>query len=312
MQQKRVLITGAGGFVGSALAKRLVRSGYEVHALLKGSTKRWRLADVQSDLRAHEVDVQDFEGLTQLCSEVKPEIVYHLAVHGAYPTQSDADAIINTNILGTWNLLKALSKIDYEAFVSAGSSSEYGFKDFAMRETDIPEPNSYYAVAKCAQTLLCQHVARAEKRPINTLRIFSAYGPYEEPRRLVPTLISRALNNQELLLVPPETARDFVYVEDVVDAFLCIEQLSKLQGEVINVGTGLQGTVRDVVEAILEHTGARVECKWGAMPGRIWDAKIWVADCTRAKTLLGWRAKTRLTEGLRNTVAWTKAERSKS
>jgi nucleoside-diphosphate-sugar epimerase len=312
MQQKRVLITGAGGFVGAALAQRLVRDGHAVHVLLKGSTKRWRLASVQKDLRTHEIDLTDFEGLQKLAGEVKPELVYHLAAHGAYPFQSDPDAIIQTNILGTWNLLKALAKIDYQAFVSAGSSSEYGFKDFAMRETDLPEPNSYYAVAKCAQTLLCQHVARTEKRSINTLRIFSAYGPFEEPTRLVPTLIRRALKGEELLLVPPDTARDFVFVEDIVDAFLQTNQLGKLQGEVINLGTGVQSTVRDVVESILRHTGARVECRWGAMQPRIWDSTVWVADCTRAKTLLGWRATTRLDEGLQKTVAWTQSGGSRT
>jgi nucleoside-diphosphate-sugar epimerase len=266
---------------------------------------------MHAHLRAHEVDLADEEGLRRLVSEVRPELVYHLAAHGAYPSQSDPDRIIQTNILGTWNLLKALGQTDYEAFVSAGSSSEYGFKQFAMRETDLLEPNSYYAVAKCAQTLLCQHLARTEKRPINTLRIFSAYGPREEPTRLVPTLIRRCLQGEELLLVPPETARDFVYIDDVVDAFLRVEQLAKLQGEVINIGTGLQGTVRDVVEAILRHTGAHVECRWGAMQPRIWDSAIWVADCTRSKTLLGWRAQTSLDEGLRRTVAWARSGESR-
>ena len=134
-----------------------------------------------------------------------------------------------------------------------------------MRESDLLEPNSYYAVAKCAQTLLCQHVARTEKRPITTLRLFSAYGPYEEPSRLVPTLIQRCLAGQDLSLVPPETARDFVYVDDVVDAYLCTGALAKLRGEIVNVGTGVQSTIRDLVEAIVDHTGARVEIRWGAM-----------------------------------------------
>ncbi len=304
---KRVLLTGASGFVGAVLARRLLAGGDELHVLLKSATTRWRLADVARDLRLHEVDLQDEEGVKRAVGAAKPDVVYHLAAHGAYPFQTDADGIIQTNILGTWNLVKALARTDYEVFVNTGSSSEYGFKDFAMRESDLLQPNSYYAVAKCAQTLLCQYVARTEKRPITTLRIFSAYGPYEEPSRLVPTLIRRCLDGQELSLVPPETARDFVYIDDVVDAFLCREQLSKLQGEIINIGTGVQSTLRDVVEAILRHTGARVECRWGAMQPRIWDSSIWVADCTKAKTLLNWRAKTSLFEGLARTVAFVRS-----
>ena len=301
---KRVLLTGAGGFVGAVLARRLLADGHEVHALVKSATTRWRLASIANDLRLVEVDLQDAEGVQRAASAIRPEVVYHLAAHGAYPFQTDPDGIIATNILGTWNLVKALARTDYEVFVNTGSSSEYGFKDFAMRENDLLEPNSYYAVAKCAQTLLCQHVARTEKRPITTFRLFSAYGPYEEPSRLVPTLIQRCLAGQDLSLVPPETARDFVYVDDVVDAFLCTDALAKLRGEIVNIGTGVQSTIRDVVEAIVEHTGARVELRWGAMQPRIWDSATWVADCTRAKTLLGWRAKTSLSHGLARTVAF--------
>ena len=305
---KRVLLTGAGGFVGAVLARRLLAAGDEVHVLLKSATTRWRLAGVQADLRVQEVDLQDEDGVRRAAEAAKPEVVYHLAAHGAYPFQTDPDGIIATNILGTWNLIKALARTDYEVFVNTGSSSEYGFKDFAMRETDLLEPNSYYAVAKCAQTLLCQHVARTEKKPITTFRLFSVYGPYEEPSRLVPTLIQRCLQGQDLALVPPETARDFVYVDDVVDAFLRTGELSRLRGDIINIGTGVQSTIRDVVEAIVQHTGARVECRWGAMQPRIWDSSTWVADCTKAKTLLGWRARTSLNEGLSRTVAFVRSQ----
>ncbi len=294
--------------MGAVLARRLLADGQEVHVLLKSATTRWRLADVQQGLRLHEVDLKDEEGLRRAAEAIKPEVVYHLAAHGAYPFQTDPDGIIATNILGTWNLIKALSRTDYEVFVNTGSSSEYGFKDFAMRETDLLEPNSYYAVAKCAQTLLCQHVARTEKKPITTFRLFSVYGPYEEPSRLVPTLIQRCLQGQDLSLVPPETARDFVYVEDVVDAFLRTAELSKLRGDIFNIGTGVQSTIRDVVEAIVQHTGARVETRWGAMQPRIWDSSTWVADCTKAKTLLGWRAKTSLNDGLGRTVAFVRSQ----
>jgi nucleoside-diphosphate-sugar epimerase len=312
MTTKRILMTGAGGFVGAVLARRLLADGHEVHVLLKSATTRWRLADVAKDLRSHEVDLKDEEAVRRAAAIARPEVIYHLAAHGAYPFQTDPDGIIATNILGTWNLIKALSKTDYEAFVSAGSSSEYGFKEFAMRESDLLEPNSYYAVAKCAQTLLCQHTARTEQRPITTLRLFSAYGPYEEPSRLVPTLVRRCLRNEDLDLVPPETARDFVYVDDVVDAFLRIEQLARLggRGEIINLGTGVQSTIRDVVDAIVRHTGARVECRWGKMQPRVWDSSIWVADCTRAKTLLGWQAKTSLSDGLLRTVEFMRSRGS--
>ena len=307
---KRVLVPGAAGFVGAVLVRRLLGKGFEVHALLKPTTDRWRLAGLEKALEAHDQDLRDEDGLRSLLLRIKPDVIYHLAAHGAYPFQTDADAVIQTNILGTWNLLKASSAIDYEVFVSTGSSSEYGFKEFAMRETDLLEPNSYYSVAKCAQTLLCQHFAKTHKKPVTTFRLFSAYGPWEEPSRLIPTLIRRTLAGEDLDLVPPETARDFVFVDDVVDAYLRLEELAKLSGEIVNVGTGVQSTIKDVVAAVLEHTGARVACHWGKMQPRIWDSKIWVADITKSGRLLGWRPETSLREGIARTVAWTK-ERAK-
>jgi nucleoside-diphosphate-sugar epimerase len=309
MSGRRVLLSGAAGFVGSVLARRLLAEGHEVHALLKSGSSKWRLEGVAQHIRVHEVDLKDEQALRAVIAAARPELVFHLAAHGAYPFQSDANETIQTNILGTWNLLRATAQIEYEVFVNTGSSSEYGFKDFAMRESDLLEPNSYYSVAKCAQTLLCQHFAKTEKRPITTFRLFSAFGPFEEPSRLIPTLISRCLGGKDLELVSREIARDFVYVEDVVDAYLSLDKLAGLSGEIINIGTGVQSTIGQVVDAVLEHTGAKVRCLWEAMPARAWDARTWVADCTKSRRLLSWRPRTSLSDGLARTVAWTR-ERS--
>jgi len=306
MNKKRILVTGAAGFVGAALTRRLLAEGHDVHMVSKSTTVPWRLAGVEHDLHQHEVDLRDEERVRAVIASMRPEVVYHMATHGAYPSQTDADGIIQTNILGTWNILKALERIDYEVFVNSGSSSEYGFKDYAMRETDLLEPNSYYSVAKCAQTLLCQHVAKTESRPITTFRLFSVYGPFEEPSRLIPTLIRRCLAGEDLTLVDPDIARDFVYVDDVVDAYLRTDKLAQLRGEIINIGTGVQSPIRLVAELILQHTGARVACHWGAMRARIWDAKTWVADCTKSTRLLGWRPTTMLSAGLEQTIAWAR------
>jgi nucleoside-diphosphate-sugar epimerase len=304
----RVLVTGAAGFVGAVLCRRLLAKGFGVHALLRDPRRSWRIADVLPDIHVHEVDIRDEERLSRTVRAIRPEIVYHLATYGAYPHQTDADATIQTDIVGTWNLLKAMLTVDYRVFVNTGSSSEYGFKQYAMRETDLLEPNSYYSAAKCAQSLLCQHVARTEKRPVTTFRLFSAYGPYEEPTRLVPTLIRRCLAGQPLDLVSPEVARDFVFVEDVVDAYLRIDALAKLSGEIINIGTGVQHTIRDIVETVLRETNATVECRWGSLESRIWDTSIWVADCTKSRRLLDWRPRTPLEDGIRLTVEWARSQ----
>ena len=173
-----------------------------------------------------------------------------------------------------------------------------------MKEIDFLEPNSYYAVAKAAQTLLCQHFARAQKKPICTFRLFSVYGFYEEPTRLVPTLIRSCIKGEDLNMVQPNTARDFVFVGDVVDAYLKIDRLSQLSGEIINIGSGIQTGLKDVVKVILELTKAKVKVHWGKMPARSWDTNIWQGDVSKAKKILGWKARTSLREGLRKTIQW--------
>ncbi|MGO9241390.1 MAG: NAD-dependent epimerase/dehydratase family protein [Bryobacteraceae bacterium] len=304
LSTERFFITGATGFVGAALARRLAALGCEVHALVRPGALKWRLAGVEDRIRFHTGDLTDAAALRGMVNAIEPSVIYHLAVHGAYPHQTDADQVILTNVFGTWNLLKACAEVDYRLFVNTGSSSEYGAKQFAMRETDLPEPSSYYAVAKCAQTLVCAHTARAEQRPICTFRLFSAYGPYEAPTRLIPTLVTRCLRGEELDMVTPDTARDFIYVDDVVDAFLQIGQLSLQRGETFNIGTGTQSTMRDVVRAVMEAAGSRAKVNWGRLPRRPWDSETWVADPSKARQILRWHAATGLGEGIRRTVEW--------
>ncbi len=307
LTQERFLVTGVTGFVGACVARKLADLGCEVHVLARPGADRWRLQGLQDNLKWHAVDLTDGEALREVVTAVAPSVVYHFATHGAYPNQTDADRIILTGVFGTWNLLKACAAVDYKLFVNIGSSSEYGYKEFAMRETDPLAPRSYYAVAKCAQTLVSEQMAFAEHRPINTLRLFSVYGPYEEPSRLVPAVIQRCLAGSDLDLVSPDTARDFIYIDDVVDACLQIGQLSLHRGEVFNIGTGTQSTVRDVVNAAVSATNARVNVNWGGMAPRPWDTDTWLADPSKTRRMLKWSATTSLAEGIEKTVAWRRS-----
>jgi nucleoside-diphosphate-sugar epimerase len=302
--KERFFVTGGTGFVGSQLVRKLAQIGCEMHVLVREGADRSRLSGVESKVNFHPGDLTKYERLREILSAIQPSVIYHLAVHGAYPSQTNADQIILTNVFGTWNLLKACSELDYKVFLNTGSSSEYGSKQSAMRETDLLEPASYYAVAKCAQTLVCGHMARADRRPINTFRLFSVYGPYEEPSRLVPTLIRRCLEGRDLDMVSPDTARDFIYVDDVVEAYLQVGQLSLQCGEVFNIGTGIQSTVRDVVKAVLQATGAKVKVNWGSMPARTWDTETWLADCSKVRRVLKWTPKNSLVAGIERTVQW--------
>ncbi|MFA5392867.1 MAG: GDP-mannose 4,6-dehydratase [Candidatus Ratteibacteria bacterium] len=311
MSNKRVyLITGATGFIGSCLLRRLLDSNKKVHIILREEAKAWRIKDILNKVTCHISDLSDLQALEGIVAKIKPDIIYHLATYGAYPFQNEPDKIIRTNILGTWNLLRAVSNIKYELFINTGSSSEYGFKEVPMEETDLLEPASYYAVTKCSQTLLCFHIAREEKRPIVTIRPFSVYGPYEEPTRFIPTLMKALYYNEKMRLVSPEISRDYIYVDDVVNAYLRIDRLKNFAGEVFNIGTGVQSSINNAIEVAATVTGKTADFKWGEMKLRAWDTTKWVADISKARRLLGWSPEIDLKKGLSLTWKWFKTNRS--
>ncbi|HLA43242.1 MAG TPA: NAD-dependent epimerase/dehydratase family protein [Aggregatilineales bacterium] len=302
---EKALVTGAGGFVGANLVRRLLHDGAEVHVFLRPESNRWRLESVLDDVHVHPVDLRDAECVQKAVESICPEFIYHLAVYGAYSFQTDTKTILETNIMGTANLVGACAKTDFEAFVNTGSSSEYGFKNHAPAEDELPEPNSDYAVSKVSTTLFCSYTSRKLERPITTLRLYSVYGAYEEPRRLMPTLIQFGLQGKLPPLVSPDTARDFIYVDDVSEAYIRTAHSKTLDyGEVLNVGSGIQTTLRDVVEVAREVMNIQQEPEWGSMEGRIWDSSVWVANNNRIRERLNWKPQVDFREGFARMVEW--------
>src|SRR5439155_1231617 len=165
----------------------------------------------------------------------------------------------------------------------------------------------FYAVGKAAQTHLCRFMARRAAMGVAVFRLFSVYGPWEEPTRLIPTVIRRARAGLPLEMASPRTVRDFVYVADVLDALLDLPAVSRMGGEVINLGTGVETSLEEVVRTVLDLLGSRSEVRWGAMAARHWDSTRWAADPGKAKALLGWEPRHTLQQGLARTAAWMEA-----
>lgn len=301
-----ILVTGGSGFVGANLVRRLVSDGYDVHLILRGEADTWRLQGMLDKVKVHTGDLTKKDQISDIVQKVKPRTIFHLAAYGAYPFQTDPERIEAVNLDGTIILLSACEKEGFDVFINTGSSSEYGFKNKPMKETDTLEPNSSYAVFKSAATLFCQNEARSKKLPVITLRPFSAYGPYEEKTRLIPTLIVKFLQNECPPLASPDTARDFIYIDDVVDLYLMAANRPELGGETFNVGTGLQTTLKEIVEIMKEMLKAKVKPKWNSMEKRSWDQSIWQANMSKTKKTFKWKPKYTLEAGLEKTVVWFK------
>jgi len=301
---KRVLVTGASGFVANCAVRRLLNENCDVHILLRDEAKMWRLSDIQDRLHIHRANIIDAAAVRSVMQAAAPEVVLHLAAYGAYEAQAEARHILETNILGAYNVLEASIAAKVRLFINTGSSSEYGYRNEAMQESDRVIPNSVYAVAKAAQTHLCGLLAQSGEMAVVTFRLFSVYGPWEEPARLFPTILQRARAGLRLEMVSPDTLRVFIYVEDVLDALLNFDALTRMKGEVFNLGSGRQSTMRDVVAAVQAAVGDRSEVRWGGMKARRWDSTCWQADISKARTELGWEPKISLLDGVQRMAEW--------
>lgn len=301
---KEILVTGAAGFIGANLVRRLLKEDYIVHAITSKGGNLWRLKNVEKKIVIHEGLLDDLKKIKQLFRKITPYAVFHLATYGSYPFQQDTHMMIDTNIIGTLNLLESLKEVNYKQLVVTGSSSEYGKKEKPMKESDLLAPNNYYAVTKAAQTHLCQVYAQSNRKPLVIFRLFNVYGPYEEKGRLVRSVIESALAKKPISLASGREARDFTYVLDVVDAFMHVLKQKQFIGEIFNIGTGIQTTIGELAKTIVYLVGQKVPIRLGAYKGREWDAFHWKADISKAKSVLGWSPKTSLNEGLRKTIEW--------
>ena len=299
-----VLVTGAAGFVGANLVRRLVADGHRVHVLVPPRSNLWRLRDIVTDIAIWPAQLEDREAVENTVRRVRPAKVFHLAAHGAYPSQRDVERMVYVNVLGTVNLVEACLRVGVECIVNTGSSSEYGYQDGAPGESDRIDPNSHYAVTKAAATLYCRHASLSSGTPVTTLRLYSIYGPWEEPTRLLPTLVLHALRGELPPLVSPSVARDYVYVDDAVEACLAAARADVPRGSVFNVATGRQTRLAELVDIARSVHGVAAEPAWGSMPARSWDTDVWFGDPAAIATVLGWRASTPLELGYRRLACW--------
>ncbi len=305
MAGQRVLVTGAAGFLGANLCRRLLDEGAEVHAMVRSDGPHWRLEDVRRSLQLHAVDISDARSVDGSLAAVEPQTVFHLAALAGHPITPEERALaLEVTVGGTANLLGALTSRPRTRLVHIGSSLEYGPSATPLAESSRLDPITYRGAVKAAASTLCRQFAREHDRDVVILRPFSVYGPWESRRRFITAALLAAIEDRELPLTGPGFRHDFVFVSDVAEACLRSTSLSRPRGEVLNVGSGMQLTNEEVVQRIRESLHLPLRTRPGAYPSRQVDTNYWVADMTRTEQLLGWRPRTDFLAGLAITVAW--------
>lgn len=301
----KVLVTGISGFIGSHLARRLVEERAEVYGLVRNSSNLWRIKDLKNQTDLHYADLTDFELVRKVVQGIKPQKVFHLAAYVDVSRSFEVmDEMVEVNIKGSLNLLKALDGTGYDCFINTGTCEEYGDNPVPFREEQIPNPVSPYSASKVATTMLCQMLHKTKGLPIITLRPFLTYGPGQESNMLIPSLIKKALKSEAFEMTEGEQTREFNYVDDIVDGFIKASITPGAIGEIINIGNGLEYRIRDVVEMVLKLLNSPVKPKFGALSYRLGETWHFYCDNTKAKEILGWKPRVNLEDGLKMTINW--------
>ncbi|WP_025761260.1 NAD-dependent epimerase/dehydratase family protein [Dyadobacter tibetensis] len=303
-----IFVFGASGFIGANLFNDIFKIRKDCYALTHDATKAWRLKllNVPFENIIH-CDILSNNSVQEVFERYKPQTIFNLAAYGAYSKQSNVNLTYETNVLGTVNLLQNCSP--EMIYIHAGSSSEYGFNCTAPQETDRVEPNSHYAVSKVSAAYLLEYYAKVNKLKTLNLRLYSIYGAWEEPDRLMSKLIECAREKDLPTLVSPDISRDFVFIEDCVEAFIDAANriTAQTSGKSYNIATGRKTTIGDLIETTRKTFAIDKSPQWGSMSNRKWDLAEWYGNSEAFQNDFGWSPRTTLEEGLQKTLAWQKA-----
>jgi nucleoside-diphosphate-sugar epimerase len=301
----RVLVTGAEGFIGSHLVKRLVTEGALVHALVKTASSLWRIEDHIDGLVVLESDIANPDSLRYSLHRLKPQIVFHLAALVDVSRSWELIApLVQTNIIGTINLLSAIRESPLEAFIHTSSSEEYGDAPSPIEEARRELPISPYSFSKLASTHFCQMAARTFDLPVTVVRLFPVYGPFQDSAMFIPSAIRDLLMKKEFKMSPGEQLREFNYVDDVVEAYLAVARCERARGEILNVGCGIPYRLRDVAAMIRDLIGGPGTVRIGALSYRRGEGMACYCSSEKLRALTGWSPRVPLEEGLRMTINW--------
>ena len=302
-----IAVFGAGGFIGAAILRTLLAHRKDCYGITQQSFVPWRLVGLPPS-NVITCDIRDPEAVGRLFTRIKFKTTFFFAAYGAYARQTESRQIYETNVLGLLNVLEAAEAGGMNAFVHAGSSSEYGLNCAAPAEDAALEPNSHYSVSKIAAANLLRYKGTVGGLPTINLRLYSVYGPYEEPDRLVPRLVESALGGTFPPLVDPEISRDFVFISDVVEACVvaAARGVKEAPGRSVNICSGKKTTIREIAQLAKDAFQIPSDPAWGQMQNRAWDQRDWYGNPALAEKVLGWKARTELRAGLLQTAAWIK------
>ncbi len=309
---KKVFVTGAGGFIGSHLVERLVKKGARVTAFVRYNSRNdyghlERLPPAaQRRVRVITGDLRDSDSVLEAMRGA--EIVFHLGALISIPySYVNPQGVVETNVMGTYNVLQAARRLKVKRVVHTSTSEVYGTaREVPISERHPLQAQSPYSASKIAADKIAESFYCAYEVPVVTVRPFNTYGPRQSARAVIPTIITQALKGGVIRLGSLHPTRDFTFVTDTVEGFIKAAEASGVAGETINLGTGEEISIGDLVALLSSLMGCKIKVKSDAQRKRPrWsEVERLMADSSRARQLLGWAPRVSLRAGLRKTIAW--------
>jgi dTDP-glucose 4,6-dehydratase len=307
---RKVLVTGAGGFIGSHVAERLVQEGAGVHALVHynalGTCGWLDHSPFRPDMEIVAGDICDRDSVRNAMKGT--EIVFHLAALIGIPYSYRAPvSYVHTNVGGTLNVLQSALELAVERVVHTSTSEVYGTARYVPIDENHPlQGQSPYSASKIGADKMAEAFHLSFGLPVVTVRPFNTFGPRQSARAVIPTVITQCLTGQAVLLGNLDPTRDLNYVTNTVDGYLLAASRTEAIGRTINLGSGIEITIRELAQLIAQLTGSSAAIEKDehrVRPERSEVARL-LADSTLAQNLLGWQSAVSLEQGLKLTIDW--------
>lgn len=302
---KRILVTGGTGFIGGHLVKRLEDFGNEICVIVKRQPQNNNLD--ASNTFYKPVEISDYSSIDSVIKRFRPNVIFHLAaIVTASREFSLIDKMIEVNLTGTTNILRSISELqELEVMINFGSSEEYGNQSIELKETVREEPSSPYAIFKLVTTKLCNIFSLIYNLPIITIRPANIFGPGQGLDKFIPYVITKCLNNEQINMTLGEQKRNFLYVEDFVNAILLIASKERRLEQIYNVGSDSTLTLKEITETIKRLTHSNSHINYGAIEYRTNEMMAFEMNIDKIIDL-GWKQEYDLIESLKKTIEFYK------
>jgi len=295
----KLLITGASGFVGAAVAKAALAEGHEIVGTGRSPSPP-RLSEMARDIAYHQLDLSDGQALEELCQRARPDAIIHCAWEGVWgKNRSSAAQLANVDI--ACRLARAAATIGATKFVGLGSQAEYGRTDQRIEETQLPRPDTLYGAAKLAASHLICQLAAQDGMDFAWMRLFATYGPGDNDNWLIPSLIAEMRAGRRPRISAGTQKWDYLFIDDVARGILAACTTPAATG-VFNLASGRPVAVREIVERLRDLAAPQLDLLFGEIPFAKTQIMHLEGDPGRLRELTGWSPKVDLAEGLSRTV----------